>query len=377
MGSEANTLFLRLEGPIQSWGDNSRFVIRRSADAPTKSGVLGLLCCAMGLRRQEADAALLELRQLRMAVRIDRQGTPWWDYHTIGARSGTMDATGTIKYIPRTKKCETLISRREYVSDASYLVALKGEPGLIARLACHVKKPRWPIYLGRKSCPPCVPPFALPCPGESWTNPAYFRELSLALSDVPWHARLNGIDPFPPEAEVPYLSEWRPSDNEPLAPPDAEVWYDNPVSFAPPVHEARLVTRGLIHVDVGSPSQGRTPAPPRPRADYRNHEYRRRRSNRLENDRGLCVFCKAPATTVQHITYRRAGGNEALDDLRSLCRLCHDAVTMIEYGVGMGLDRINPEDARWRSAIIEKRQQIIEHRSLETRRRRLSPEEVE
>ena len=70
---------------------------------------------------------------------------------------------------------------------------------------------------------------------------------------------------------------------------------------------------------------------------------------RLERDCNLCVFCKTPATTVQHVTYRRAGkGDETQEDLRSLCRLCHDAVTMIEYGLGMGLDRINPEDPRWR-----------------------------
>ena len=58
------------------------------------------------------------------------------------------------------------------------------------------------------------------------------------------------------------------------------------------------------------------------------------------------------------------------EDLRSLCRLCHDAVTMIEYGLGMGLDRINPEDPQWRDRIIEKRDEIIKFRSLETRRRR-------
>ncbi|MGH9433413.1 MAG: CRISPR-associated protein Cas5, partial [Terriglobia bacterium] len=41
----ANTLFLRLEGPLQSWGDQqSKFVIRRTAEAPTKSGVIGMLC---------------------------------------------------------------------------------------------------------------------------------------------------------------------------------------------------------------------------------------------------------------------------------------------------------------------------------------------
>ena len=81
--------------------------------------------------------------------------------------------------------------------------------------------------------------------------------------------------------------------------------------------------------------------------------------------------------TVQHVTYRRAGGNETLDDLRSLCGLCHDSVTMIEYGLGMGIDRINPEDQRWRNLIIQKRDEILQFRSLQTRRRRLTAEEEE
>jgi hypothetical protein len=80
---------------------------------------------------------------------------------------------------------------------------------------------------------------------------------------------------------------------------------------------------------------------------------------------------------VQHITYRRAGGGEEQEDLRALCRLCHDAVTMIEYGHGMGLDRIDPCEVRWRDEILRTRNEIVQRRSLETRRRYLTPEEVE
>jgi hypothetical protein len=43
----------------------------------------------------------------------------------------------------------------------------------------------------------------------------------------------------------------------------------------------------------------------------------------------------------------------------------------------MGMDRINPEEPRWRDLIIQKRNEIITFRSLETRRRRLVAEEVE
>ncbi len=82
-----NTLFLRLEGPLQAWGDQqSKFVVRRTADAPTKSGVVGLLCAALGVSRSEAAQKWLpKLNALLMGVRIDRSGVRWWDYHTVGA----------------------------------------------------------------------------------------------------------------------------------------------------------------------------------------------------------------------------------------------------------------------------------------------------
>jgi CRISPR system Cascade subunit CasD len=143
----ANTLFLRLEGPLQAWDDTSKFVIRRCRDAPTKSGVLGLICCAMRYWRKRCaqepipDAALAELAQrlvkrddqdkneprralldllnrLQVGVRIDRPGTRWWDWHTVGARIGLMTAEGKLK----TGAQGTLITRREYLADASLIV---------------------------------------------------------------------------------------------------------------------------------------------------------------------------------------------------------------------------------------------------------------
>jgi len=370
MSDAPNTTFLRLEGPLQAWGDNSKFVIRRTMEAPTKSGVLGLICCAMGLNRQAARCKLRTLNDLVMGVRIDRPGTRWWDYHTVGAKVGILKAdgngikrTGGGKHDP----IETLVSRREYLCDASFLVALQGDAGLVERVADALRNPKWPVFLGRKSCPPSVPVFA---------RQGQHSDLLAALAAVPWPSRYSKREhPGKPFACV---IEWRPSEAKPTAPPDAEVWYDRPVSFDPPVHEPRLVVRGCVTVEAGDPTQQHTPPPPRPRANYRNEQYRCARGKRLRCDQGLCVFCKSPATTVQHVTYRRAGGGEEPEDLRSLCRLCHDAVTMIEYGLGMGLDRIDPEDPRWREAIIGKRDEIIRFRSVEGRRRALrgAPERV-
>lgn len=266
-----------------------------------------------------------------------------------------------------------MLTRREYLCDASFLVALQGGEGTIAEVKEALKAPKWTLYLGRKCCPPSRPLLEHPA-GE-------FDELLPALKSVPWRARFKG-DPTPISLDC--LLDWQPTDERPEAPDDVLIWYDVPLTFDPPSHQPRFVICAKLRVGNGGEieladdaAQSDPPSPPRPRADYTNSKYRTQRRERLRRDTGLCVFCKSPATTVQHITYRRAGGNETKDDLRSLCRLCHDAVTMIEYGLGMGLDRINPEEPRWRKLIIQKREEIVKFRSLETRRRRLAAEEVE
>jgi CRISPR system Cascade subunit CasD len=356
---------------MQSWGDQeSKFVVRRTAEAPTKSGVIGMLCAALGISRPKAaEVWLPKLSALRMGVRIDEPGVRWWDYHTVGAGMQMRIAEGEGKTKPG-----AMLTRREYLCDASFLVALQGEPDLIAELSTELQNPRWTLYLGRKCCPPSRPLLEHPATESS--------DLLSALASVPWRPRLSRRENQQPPT-VDCLLDWEPTPQEPEAPAAALVWYDVPLTFEPPAHDPRFVVRRQLSVGAGGevsiaakPAQNRTPSPPRPRADYRNSEYRKARAARISADHSLCVFCKAPATTVQHITYRHAGGDETQDELRSLCRLCHDAVTMIEYGLGMGLDRINPEELRWREDIIQKRKEITQFRSLETRRRRLSPEEV-
>jgi len=126
MSSGNNTLFLRLAGPMQSWGTSSRFQLRRTDTYPSKSGVLGLLLCAMGIRREDSSRALVPLTALLMGVRVDRCGILDWDYQTAGAKIGIRSADGKIKKTQSTGEYETLLSRRQYLYDASFLVALHG-----------------------------------------------------------------------------------------------------------------------------------------------------------------------------------------------------------------------------------------------------------
>ncbi len=140
------TLLMRLQGPMQSWGTTSRFDERDTQLEPSKSGVLGLVCAALGRDRSEP---LEDLASLRMGVRVDREGIPLRDYQTA---TGVLVASG--KADPR----RTVVSPRHYLADAVFLVGLEGrDQALLERIQQALRAPFWPLCLGRKSFVPGSP----------------------------------------------------------------------------------------------------------------------------------------------------------------------------------------------------------------------------
>lgn len=129
-----SVLLLRLAGPMQSWGDSSRFQTRSTRREPTKSGVLGMLAAADGRRRTDEIEDLLSLR---FGVRTDQPGTIMRDFHTAHDRAG--------KSMP--------LSNRYYLSDAVFIAGIEGHRSLLERLNEAILEPRFPLYLGRRSCP--------------------------------------------------------------------------------------------------------------------------------------------------------------------------------------------------------------------------------
>lgn len=156
----ANTLFLRLEGPLQSWGEDSQWSERRTAPEPTKSGVVGLLACALGWVDDERIRDLSH--QVRIGTRQDMPGTPapLRDYHTVGGgypEPQLLTAEGKPKR--SSGRPHTEPTSRDYLCDASFLVAVQSVPSVIDQLAYAVQHPVWPLYLGLRSCVPSRPVF--------------------------------------------------------------------------------------------------------------------------------------------------------------------------------------------------------------------------
>ncbi len=257
-----------------------------------------------------------------------------------------MQAEGKIKFTASSGQPETVISERYYLSDASFLVALIGDKDTLTRLKEAVQCPGWPVFLGRKSCPPSVPVFA---------GMGEYPDLLTALSAQPWRPRLVETDTCPSELHC-IVETGLPG-------PDASVRYDVPVSFSPRRFEARYVREVLLPVqNTGQPTQQPYRRPTRVRMRYSSRAWHERRDARSEKDRYLCVFCNLPSAIVHHVTYERAM-QENLDDLRSVCRLCHDAITMLESERDMGKQRIDPLSDTYRRLILSKRGEILRLRA--------------
>src|SRR5581483_8791529 len=181
------TLLLRLAGPMQSWGTQSRFRNRDTGLEPSRSGVIGLLCAALG-RPRSAPLDDLGPDRLRMAVRVDRPGYIARDYHTAFEEGRNGEGSG-----------DCVPSDRYYLADADFLVALGGDDvALLKELHGALARPRWQLSLGRKSF---VPGCSVWLPDGLRTEGALLD----TLKTYPWHrpprnvpARLRLV------VEVPY-----------------------------------------------------------------------------------------------------------------------------------------------------------------------------
>lgn len=156
------TLLLRLAGPLQSWGIDSKYDTRGTGREPSKSGVIGLLAAALGLRRDQDEEIGALASGLRFGVRVEQEGTLLRDFHT--AHKGNKPP---------------YVTQRYYLSDAVFLVGLEsGDEDLLSMLEEALNAPAFPLFLGRRSCPP-VPPMSLG-----------IREgdLLTVLREAPWQA---------------------------------------------------------------------------------------------------------------------------------------------------------------------------------------------
>jgi CRISPR system Cascade subunit CasD len=165
--SEQPVLTLYLDGPMQSWGYQSRFNRRTTLAYPTRSGIIGLLGAALGIDRanrqrlaelntENLHVEILGLAHVNSKGRV-RLPSLWTDYHTVG---GGYDSKIQRQWMSRKANGaspDTVLTYREFLSDVRFGVLLSGEMALLEDCERALKNPRWGLWLGRKCCIPASP----------------------------------------------------------------------------------------------------------------------------------------------------------------------------------------------------------------------------
>lgn len=206
-------LLFQLYGPMSAWGDIAVGESRVTTVLPGRSALLGILAAALGLRRSD-EARLNELSDsVRFAVLTLNSGHFMRDYHTVQVPP----ASALKKRPARTRRDElsvpkselgTILSARDYRCDALHRIAADGTSEAeysLEGLKKALLEPIFPIYLGRKSCPP-----ALPLQPHIVEAPSVHDAFRKACFDAPgsWPIQLEAGDSISPLDQPPYPLSW-------------------------------------------------------------------------------------------------------------------------------------------------------------------------
>lgn len=192
-----------LSGAMSSWGDVAVGDIRSTWSAPSASALHGLICAALGIRREDVEESPF-LEGLRFAVRLDHPGTPLRDYHTV--QSAQTEARAAPFKTRRDELYRDVSKRKTKLSDRSYwlgqisTVIVWGEE--LERIQHALRHPKFFLALGRRACPPSRPLAPLIVEAESIVqafgvydqeSPSDEEELELkAGTALMWDARPGG-----------------------------------------------------------------------------------------------------------------------------------------------------------------------------------------
>ncbi len=154
-------LVFQLYAPLASWGGQAVGQERPSDDHPGRSALLGLLAAALGIRREDEEAQRTLRDACRFGIKLLAPGLALRDFHTIQVPPSArkQQHLQTRRDELREAKLGTMLSFRSYRQDALCLVAVTSDTTEydMERLEQALLAPVFPLYLGRKSCPPAAP----------------------------------------------------------------------------------------------------------------------------------------------------------------------------------------------------------------------------
>ena len=153
-------LLLTYYAPMGAMGEIAPGERRMAFSRPARSAIMGLLAAALGFERDDAGHDHLD-RGLGYAVRTDIPGRPFTDYHTAQTPQHKRGQTyRTRRDELAAESLNTVLSVREWRTDALYTIALWERPGAVIgveAIGAALLKPRFVLYAGRKAGPLGLP----------------------------------------------------------------------------------------------------------------------------------------------------------------------------------------------------------------------------
>lgn len=153
---EERVLALYLDGPLQSWGYQSLFDRRTTLSYPTRSGIIGMICAAMGVDRTDTDA-LNQFRRVPLKIYTFQQEGRLTDFHTVGGGYDTQEQQQNVVRTAEGKTGRTVVTHRDFLQGAKFAAILGGRKELLEKFERALRNPRWGIWMGRKCCIPASP----------------------------------------------------------------------------------------------------------------------------------------------------------------------------------------------------------------------------
>lgn len=151
-------VLLWLEGPLQSWGDSSKYAPRRTLPFPTKSAIYGILLAAMGAKGAQEELLFTLSTYAQYTISFTNPSI-LVDYHMVGSGYDEKDPWQRL-CIPKTQDGKqavgggSKITYRYYLEDARFAVIQELESTLLNPVTEALKQPTYGPSLGRKSSVP-------------------------------------------------------------------------------------------------------------------------------------------------------------------------------------------------------------------------------
>ena len=161
-------LIIKLQGAMQAWGGHTYEDYRPSLIFPTRSAIVGLLGACLGIEREDIQSLKVLNESFQLTVRANKRKieqrplskTRVWQ--RVGDKFVSMQKITDFHTVQQARKSdgkprpEAIVSRREYLCDAEFTLALvfvKNAVFSLEQVKQAIQKPVYTPFLGRRSCP--------------------------------------------------------------------------------------------------------------------------------------------------------------------------------------------------------------------------------